>query len=129
MSKMSRNKGSAAEREILRWFFDTFEVIETKPKRNLTQSRGGGADCLTLPGIALEVKRQEQLSVQAWWEQAVRQAISAERMPVLCYRQNRRRWVFCIPASLITAGSWGYISLTEGEFTLWYANCLQTEFN
>jgi len=128
MSKMSRNKGANGEREILKWFKTHFPGLPDL-ERNLEQSRGGGADCLTLPGIALEVKRQENLLVRAWWEQAVRQALIAERMPVLAYRQNRLRWKFCLPGSLIVTDSWGYLTLEEEEFIKWYKTQLATEFN
>lgn len=127
MSKMSRNKGAAGEREILRWFEQQFGL--DRLCRNHSQSDGGGADCLEIPLIALEVKRQEQLNVEAWWQQAVKQALAENQMPVLAYRQNRRKWQFCIPASLITPDSWGYLTLTDAEFVRWFHNQLMTEGN
>lgn len=127
MSKMARNKGQSGERECLRWFEAKFGL--PRLSRNHSQTESGGADCLELPGIALEVKRQETLHLDMWWKQAVDQAVTAQRMPVLAYRQNRKQWQFCIPASLVTTGSWGYLHLTEKEFILWYSSKLCTEFN
>lgn len=118
MSRMAKNKGTNGEREILKWFMDNFDLPELK--RNLEQTRNGGADCLDIPGIALEVKRQEQLCIPAWWKQTVRQAVVSKRMPVLVYRQNRKKWTFCLPASLITPDSWGYLTLTQDEFKIWF---------
>lgn len=118
MSRMGKIKGANGEREILNWFMDNFDLPELK--RNLEQTRNGGADCLDIPGIALEVKRQEALTVPAWWEQTKRQAIIAKRFPVLAYRQNRKKWHFCLPASLITPHSWGYLQLNESEFKSWF---------
>ena len=120
---MAKTKGANGEREILKWFMDNFSL--PKLKRNLEQTRNGGADCLDIPGIALEVKRQEALSLPSWWQQTKRQAIISKRFPVLAYRQNRKRWVFCLPASLITPHSWGYISLSDTEFKVWFKNYLQ----
>ena len=119
MSKMSRNKGASGEREILRWFEKAFPDLP-RLERNHSQTAIGGADCLDLPGIALEVKRQETLSLPAWWRQTCQQAITAQRMPVLVYRRNREKWTFCLPANLINEQSWGFLSVTETEFTLWY---------
>lgn len=128
MSKMSRQKGARGEREALKWFERHFEDCNDL-QRNLAQSREGGADCLTIPGIALEVKRQEKLSVPEWWRQATQQAINTNRMPVLMYRLNRCRWKFCIPASLITPRSWGYVTLEENEFVKWYKTRWSSGFN
>ena len=128
MSKMSKTKGANGEREILRWFVKHFDQIE-RLSRNLAQSREGGCDCTELPGIALEVKRQESLSLPAWWRQTTKSAIEIQLMPVLVYRQNRGKWKFCIPASLVTPRSWGFIQLDEAEFILWYTEKLMTEFN
>ncbi len=128
MSKMARNKGANGEREILKWFEENFAHL-TQLRRNFLQSREGGCDSLSIPGIALEVKRQEQLSVRSWWLQATEQAVKVERMPVLAYRQNRLKWKFCIPASLVTLESWGYLTLEEDEFIKWYNAKATVEFN
>lgn len=120
MSRMARNKGASGEREILKWFMTNFDL--TGLKRNFEQAGYGGADCLDIPYIALEVKRQESVCVNLWWKQTIQQAQAAQRMPVLAYRQNRKKWLFCIPASLITPTSWGYLTLTDTEFILWFEN-------
>jgi len=121
-----RKKGSAAEREALKWFMTRFPELGDL-SRNLEQTRNGGADCLCIDGIALEIKRQENLSIGSWWEQTKRQALSTERFPVLMYRQNHKKWIFCIPASLITKGSWGYITLSGATFEEWFTARLSRE--
>ena len=85
----SRNKGANAEREVLRLLGDELGVALM---RNLTQTRGGGADCLEVAGWAIEVKRCEQLSRPAWWRQACRQAEQASARPMLLYRRSRESW-------------------------------------
>ena len=89
MSAMQRNKGSRGERELFALLSVELGIVIT---RNLQQSRSGGADGLDVPGWAIEVKRQESLSIPSWWVQAARQADDLRRRPVLFYRQSRLPW-------------------------------------
>jgi len=89
MSKMQRTKGAAGERELFALLTEQLGVTVT---RNLTQTRGGGADALDVPGWAIECKRQEALSIASWWSQAQRQADDLSRKPALFYRQSRKPW-------------------------------------
>lgn len=89
MGAMSRNKGAAAEREVLRLLGDQLGM---ELKRNITQTREGGADCLMVKGWAIEIKRQESLSRPKWWKQACRQAWDVGAEPLLLYRRNREQW-------------------------------------
>lgn len=89
MSAKSRNKGAAAEREVLKLLGAELGVML---ERNLTQTREGGADCLGVKGWAIEVKRQERLSRPAWWRQACEQAARVGAEPMLLYRRNREKW-------------------------------------
>ena len=104
---MQRAKGAAGEREVLALLGDR---LGKKFERNLGQTRGGGADCVEIGRIALEVKRQEQLNIKSWWEQAERQAVcisipsgidihkkqQLNAIPVLAYRQSRKPWTFVL---------------------------------
>lgn len=117
--KHSRNKGQNGERELLKWMHETFS-LPARPKRNHEQTAIGGADCIDIPGYAIEVKRQEELYVDAWWKQTTRQALNHGAFPILAYRKNRCKWTFCLPATLINADSWGYITLTQREFESWF---------
>lgn len=89
MSAMSRSKGARAEREVLSLLGDE---LGQSLRRNLSQTREGGADCICVKGFAIEVKRQEQLSRPAWWRQAVEQARRLGVEPMLLYRRNREPW-------------------------------------
>ena len=89
MTKMQRTKGATGERELFALLTEQLGVTVT---RNLSQTRGGGADALDLPGWAIECKRQEALSIAAWWSQTTRQADELGRKPALFYRQSRRPW-------------------------------------
>ena len=94
--KMSKNKGANGERELAKLLASCLGIENIN--RNLAQSREGGADILDIEGLAIEVKRQENLCLPAWWKQTVKQAVDTKRLPVLAYRQNRREWKFCLPA-------------------------------
>ncbi|MHB1322328.1 MAG: putative PDDEXK endonuclease [Acidithiobacillus ferrivorans] len=89
MSASQRNKGAAGERELFALLTEQLGVTVT---RNLTQTRGGGADALDVPGWAIECKRCEALSLASWWNQARRQADDLDRKPALFYRQSRKPW-------------------------------------
>ena len=89
MSKNSRNKGSAGERELLSIL--SAELGIAPIKRNLSQTRGGGADCIELNGWAIEIKRVERENLNAWWNQTVNQCRDG-RKPVLFYRASRKPW-------------------------------------
>lgn len=95
MSAMGRNKGARGELELLKLLQPAVDSVLGVGKvlltRNLVQTRDGGFDIEGLHWLALEVKRQESLSLGTWWQQAMRQAGST-RVPVLAYRQNNRPW-------------------------------------
>lgn len=89
MSAMQRRKGAAAEREVLRLLSDELGQSLTL---NLQQTREGGADCITVRGFAIEVKRQESLSRPAWWRQSCEQAARIGAESMLLYRRSREQW-------------------------------------
>lgn len=97
--KGRRSKGAAGEREV-------FALLNGKLKRevfkrNISQARGGGCDSDNNPIVAIEVKRQQQLQLSAWLEQAKQQAKPGQ-IPVLAYRRNREPWQFLIIADAST---------------------------
>jgi Holliday junction resolvase len=100
MGRMSRNKGAVAERELCRLLSDELGV---QVRRNVDQARGGGADCLELPGFAVECKRRERLERPTWWAQAVEQGVKASAEPIVFYRRSREPW-----RALIATASGGY---------------------
>ena len=89
----SRNKGAAAEREFLRLLGDE---LGAELKRNIVQTREGGADCLEVKGWAIEVKRQERLSRPTWWRQTVEQSHRVGAEPMLAYRRSREPWTVIV---------------------------------
>lgn len=97
-----RTKGQTGEREICKFFNDIYkEVYEALnipfpekdiAQRNQNQSAVGGCDITNTCFYAVEVKRQEQLSINTWWKQCVVSAVELNKFPVLMYRQNQKKW-------------------------------------
>lgn len=89
MSASQRRKGASGERELFKLLSAELGFVV---QRTLDQTRTGGADCIDVPGFAVEVKRQERLSRPAWWRQAVRQGIKLGAEPIVWYRRSREPW-------------------------------------
>jgi Holliday junction resolvase len=77
-------------------------VLPDKPivQRNQNQSAVGGCDLVGTFGLAIEVKRQEALSINTWWQQTVISAQETGGIPVLLYRQNGKKWKCVVNAHL-----------------------------
>lgn len=100
MSSMAKNKGARGEYEaiallqpVVNKVYGEFGIDPPRLLRNLEQviNRFGRYDICGVDWLAIEVKRQETLSVNSWWEQAKNSANSTQE-PVLIYRQNSRKW-------------------------------------
>lgn len=114
-----RQKGASGEREVAKMLNDIItsvmtamafppDQIEAAAKcvqRNQNQTAVGGCDLSNVFGMAVEVKRQENLSVPAWWRQCVASAERNNELPVLIYRQNRKPWRVRTYAWLALPGS------------------------
>ena len=94
----SRNKGKRGEREVVKLSQPIVDNAYTSAgleppilERNLMQSHRGGYDIVGLEFLALEVKFQEQITINAWWRQTTEQA-GQNRVPVLIYRKSRVAW-------------------------------------
>lgn len=97
-----RQKGQEGEREIQRALEPIvrrlmqaggFPLSEKAIiQRNQNQSAVGGSDLSNTFGLCIEVKRQEQLSINTWWQQCTKAAEDNGEHPVLLYRQNGKKW-------------------------------------
>jgi hypothetical protein len=132
MSLASR-KGSGGEREFCDWIFKHLKLTE-KPTRNLNQWRSGGEDIDFAPFV-FEIKRCESVTpvgMRRWWLQVTKAARNKEeRIPVVCYRQNRKNWNFLVPFKYVhMAGNHpGYAHLEEREFLIWFKNVFESYCN
>lgn len=129
---MSRNKGQRGEREaaalIMKWsaeVVDTlrdygYDVEDVKVERNLNQTRvgsGGSYDLVGIEWLALEVKRQETLNVNAWWAQTVKQC-GEDQEPLLMYRQNNQKWKFM--TKIVYQGVPITVTMDEEQAARWF---------
>jgi len=119
----SRQKGANGEREAAEWLATNFKLA-SKPERNLEQVRQGGHDLIGFPPFAFEVKRQEVLEKRKWWLQAINSLTDEYSIPVVMYRQNRKKWKFLISANYLGLKN-GYIELEIKEFKEWVENLLK----
>lgn len=119
-----RAKGASAEREVAK----LLEPTCGKLKRNLEQVRSGGHDLIGIDWLAIEIKRQETLNVEAWWAQTVSQAKDGQ-IPVLIYRQSRKPWTVVMQGGLngryglfyparVSISMWDFLKWLEREIAL-----------
>lgn len=100
MGRMSREKGAAAERELV-------AILRghgwTRAHRNHQSGGQGGGDIARGPeGVHLEVKRQERLNIPAWLRQAHDEAGEHE-LPIVVFRQSHGRWHAVLPLDELLA--------------------------
>lgn len=116
---MAKQKGKRGEREFA-------EVLSSLlGNKVIVDPQANGADIEYIPGLAIEVKRQETLNLNSWWKQAERQADVLGDIPVVAYRQNRRPWFVLLPAYLLTLkAKTGYIQVDLETFKWWVIDFL-----
>lgn len=92
MGKSQQRKGKRGEEEL--------EAILTeygyKMKRGSPLNYGTEPDLRGLPGIHIECKRQEHLSIRDAIGQAVRDSKRFGGMPAVFFRSNRQPWKVCM---------------------------------
>lgn len=95
-----RVKGQTGEREIADDLNAIIAAVRKelllpaleKPQvqRNQNQSAVGGCDLTGTYDLAIEIKRQEALSINTWWAQTVKSSSEVGGIPVLLFRQNAK---------------------------------------
>jgi len=123
----ARNKGARGEREAIAILQAVVEECLGSEafvlKRNLEQTREGGADITGAPLeydlFSFEIKRQEKLELNKWWKQTVTQADATGRIPVLMYKQSRVEWKVIVPATLAEYKS-VRAEISIHDFLNWY---------
>lgn len=89
MGKVSQRKGRAGELELAAILKEHgYNVHPGRP-----QSYGEEPDLRGLPGIHIEVKRAEQLRLEQWMEQAIRDSEKFGGLPAVFHRRNRQPWL------------------------------------
>ena len=91
MGKASRNKGKRGELEL------SHELqhlgFQTAHRSQQYCGTASSADVIGLPGVHIECKRTESLSVYAAYDQAVRDSADSSDLPVVMHRRNHRPWI------------------------------------
>lgn len=134
-----RTKGAEAEREVA----TVMNAIVTaaclrhglslplKPliQRNQNQSAVGGSDLTNSFDLAIEVKRQEALSINTWWKQCEVAARETAGIPILIYRQSRKPWRVVmltevrVSDTAVTSGI--RAELSWEDFQQWFSNVVE----
>jgi hypothetical protein len=136
-----RTKGADGERQVYKMLNDIIvkvmsamafpaediEKARTMVQRNQNQSAVGGCDLTNTFGIAIEVKRQEVLSIPAWWRQVCTAAERNNELPLLIFRQNNKPWrvrTYGFLHAPARDGSWSsvqaVVEIDEPTFKQWF---------
>ena len=96
-----RTKGQEGEREVARALNSIIETVLIKHghnlpsrpiiQRNQNQSAVGGSDLTNPFNLGIEVKRQEALAINTWWNQCLAACKTDGCEPMVIYRQNGKR--------------------------------------
>ena len=91
MGKFSRDKGKRGELELASSLRD-FGFPDAHRSQQFCGS-SSSADLLGVPGIHIEVKRCERLSIYDAYEQAVRDSEGTEDIPIVFHRRSGKPWL------------------------------------
>ena len=94
MGKASRDKGKRGERELAAKLTELFGKL---CRRGQQFCGIEGKDVVGIPGVHIECKRAERLSLYQAIEQAKADAMDGE-VPIVFHRQNGKEWLAVIPA-------------------------------
>jgi Holliday junction resolvase len=92
----SKRKGATGERELARklreYGYNARRTVQYNGK-----AEDGEADLKGLPGIHIECKRVEQLSLYKAIDQAKRDSAGSGKLPAVFHRKNNCEWVVAMP--------------------------------
>lgn len=127
MAKLhAQKKGKAGEVEFCSWIDKNLYIDDNRTERNHLQADGSSADIIVKDFI-IEVKRREILDFDSWWYQvmiAKKNHKTRELIPIVAFRQNRKKWNFLIPANLIIGIERGYLMANEKVFLQFAKNLI-----
>ena len=133
-----RTKGAEGEREVatkLNELVDTFchargFKFPEKPlvQRNQNQSAVGGSDLTTPFKLCIEIKRQEQLSVNTWWQQCMTASKEFGGIPILIYRQSKQKWRVIMFMHSPQTNQWIRSEITWDDFEIWFRAYIEIEY-
>lgn len=136
-----RQKGAEGERQVIKMLTplvvsvmtdmgapkEQIEAAQKMIQRNQNQSAVGGNDLNNTFGLSIEVKRQEQLAINTWWNQCEVAANRNNELPLLIFKQNNKPWRFITYGFLHTPakdGAWSSVrarvEFNQDTFELWF---------
>lgn len=90
----SKNKGKRGELEVVHILTD--HGFEARRTAQYCGNTGDAADVVSDLPYHIEVKHQETLQIDKWWEQATHDAKESGKEPILVFRKNNQRWRVCM---------------------------------
>lgn len=93
-TKNSNRKGKVGERELARKLRE-YGYEEARRSEQYC-GKAGDADIIGLPGIHIECKRVERLSVYKALDQA-REERKEDTLPIVAHRKNHEEWIIIQP--------------------------------
>jgi len=115
----AQKKGKRGEVELCEWIDkNLYPDDPERTVRNILQADGTSTDII-VADFMFEVKRQEKLDLDSWWLQVVvakKNHHNKDLIPVVAFRQNRKKWRFLIPANLLPNVELGYMEVNEKVF-------------
>lgn len=94
MTINSKQKGSRNEREVAELIRK--HGFDARRSAQYCGNTGDAADITTNLPYHIEVKHQERLEIDKWWEQAVHDAKESGKDPILVFRKNKQKWRVCM---------------------------------
>jgi len=89
-ARRNRQRGSEGERELATLLSDALGIVV---QRRLGQERDSGGD-LHVGHYSVECKRRKRLGqFYAWWAQAEKAAVKADKIPLLAFRADGKDWI------------------------------------
>lgn len=135
-----RTKGQGGEREVcdmlnvqVYLLFKELGIPQPeKPvfQRNQNQSAVGGSDISNPVHLCIEVKRQEDLAINSWWNQCMVASRQFGGVPIVIFRQNgKRKWRVLMQGNIMyhcgQAFSTMRCEVDEDDFKKWVYNWMK----
>lgn len=86
----SKQKGKRGELEVVNIFKK--HGFNARRSAQYCGNTGEAADITSDLPYHIEVKHQETLQIDKWWEQATHDAQESGRDPILVFRKNNQKW-------------------------------------
>lgn len=86
----SKRKGKSAELDVAHIL--KAHGYDARRTAQYCGNTGDASDVVGLDGFHIEVKHQETLQIDKWWEQTTHDAKESGTVPLLVFRKNRQKW-------------------------------------